>query len=72
MARFTITLTDDPDGSGRVMPEFDPPLRSILERRKVHGSESLSHAEGLGIVLAESLVRASEPAIVTSPSGIVS
>jgi hypothetical protein len=72
MARFSITLIDDADGSGRVMPEFDPPLRALLERRRAHGDQALSNAEGMGIILAESLVRASEPVITTSPSGIVS
>lgn len=72
MATLTITLTDDPAGTGQVLPTFDPPLRALLDRRATHGAPALSNAEGLGILLAESLVRASEPAIVTSPSGIVS
>lgn len=50
MPKVTIVLSDDPI-TGDVSMVAYPPARALLDRQQAHGSESLSPAEGMAMLL---------------------
>ena len=50
MAKVTIVISDDLT-DGNVSMISDPPVMSLRDRAQAHGSESLSPAEGMAMLL---------------------